>query len=104
MNIVKTPVAWSKFKEVRKTLFKVIAIEKRELSLSSNLLKKKRAGEFLRARVRGNLRPPRFLPKGKGNCLITPSQKVVLQVGKRYPSEAGLPCPTKTGRWWHLSS
>ena len=27
MNIVKTPVARSKFKEARKTLFKVIAIE-----------------------------------------------------------------------------
>jgi len=50
-NIVKANVAQSRFEEVRKTLFMVTAIEKRELSLSSNLLQKERTGEFLRARI-----------------------------------------------------
>lgn len=33
MNIVKANVAWSKFKEARKTLFKVIAIKKKDQNL-----------------------------------------------------------------------
>ena len=50
-NIVKANVAQSRFEEARKTLFMVTEIEKRELSLSSNLQQKERAGEFLRARI-----------------------------------------------------
>ena len=50
-NIVKANVAQSRFEEARKTLFMVTEIEKRELSLSSDLLQKERAGEFLRARI-----------------------------------------------------
>ena len=50
-NIVKANVKQSRFEEVRKNLFMVTAKEKRELSLSSTLLQKEWAGEFLRARI-----------------------------------------------------